>query len=281
MIRLHNYIISILAYSCIVFSQVTLSISDYYPFPPELSDLNVNPDVLEWGVAGSFLLLDQKENQLVSIGSLNGFQTVGGFGLNSYSFTEPVWVGVEPNGISVLDRLENKIILLDYRLNYMTAISLEPRIFPELAVIDKYGLIYIYSSQYHSIFKFESKRLRKVPHIDLNRFSDIDYCINKLAVNQDGDFGLLDCNNIVYLFSKNGAYKGSFSSEINKPIFLVPIREHWFVFNDKGDGESVLNKSLTFRIPAISTPIVDIKNMNRSLAILSKDHISILNVKLK
>ena len=119
MIRLHNYIISILAYSCIVFSQVTLSISDYYPFPSELSDLNVNPDVLEWGVAGSFLLLDQKENQLVSISSLNGFQTVGGFGLNSYSFTEPVWVGVEPNGISVLDRLENKIILLDYRLNLM------------------------------------------------------------------------------------------------------------------------------------------------------------------
>ena len=81
MIRIYNYILSILAYSCIVFSQVTLSISDYYPFPSELSDLNVNPDVLEWGVAGSFLLLDQKENQLVSIGSLNGFQTVGGFGL--------------------------------------------------------------------------------------------------------------------------------------------------------------------------------------------------------
>ena len=119
MIRLNHYIISILAYSCIVFSQVTLSISDYYPFPSELSDLNVNPDILEWGVAGSFLLLDQKENQLVSIGSLNGFQTVGGFGLNSYSFTEPVWVGVEPNGISVLDRLENKIIFLDYRLNLM------------------------------------------------------------------------------------------------------------------------------------------------------------------
>ena len=264
-----------------MFSQVTLSISEYYSFPSELSDLNVNPDVLEWGVAGSFLLLDQKENQLVSISSLNGFQTVGGFGLNSYSFTEPVWVGVEPNGISVLDRLENKIILLDYRLNYMTTISLEPRIFPELAVIDKFGITYIYSSQYHSIFQFEKRFLRKVPHIDLNRFSNIDYCVNKLAINQDGDFGLLDCNNIVYLFSKNGAYKGSFSSEINKPIFLVPIREHWFVFNDKGDGESIFDKSVILQIPAISTPIVDIKNMNRSLAILSKDHISVLNVKFK
>ena len=49
----------------------------------------------------------------------------------------------------------------------------------------------------------------------------------------------------------------------------------------KGDGESVFDKSVTLHIPAISTPIVDIKNMNRSLAILSKDHISILNVNLK
>ncbi len=62
---------------------------------------------------------------------------------------------------------------------------------------------------------------------------------------------------------------------------LVPIREHWFVFNGKGDGESVFDKSVTLHIPDLSTPIVDIKNMNRSLAILSKDHISILNVKLK
>ena len=86
------------------------------------------------------------------------FKLLEGLDLIHIHLLRPVWVGVEPNGISVLDRLENKIILLDYRLNYMTAISLEPRIFPELAVIDKYGLIYIYSSQYHSIFKFESKR---------------------------------------------------------------------------------------------------------------------------
>jgi len=142
-------------------------------------------------------------------------------------------------------------------------------------------LIYIYSSQYHSIFQFESRRLRKIPHIDLNRFSNIDYCVDKLAINQDGDIGLLDCNNNVYLFSKNGAYKGSFKPEINKPVFLVPMREHWFVFNEKGDGESVFDKSVSLHIPDLSTPIVDIKNMNRSLAILSKDHISILNVKLK
>ena len=61
--------------------------------------------------------------------------------LKSKSGIHRIVNGLEERGY--IKRLENKIILLDYRLNYMTAISLEPRIFPELAVIDKYGLIYI------------------------------------------------------------------------------------------------------------------------------------------
>ncbi len=279
--ELHNFIILNLVIRCFVSSQTTLSIADYHPFPKEVNILNINPDILEWGVAGSFLLLDQKENQLVSIGNLTGFQTVGGFGLNSYSFSEPIWVGIEPNGISIIDRLDNKIIYLDYRLNFMSEIRLKPKLFPELAGIDKRGVLYIYSSQYHSVFQFEKRRLNKIPHIDLNRFHNIDYCIIKLAVNQDGDVGLLDCNKFVHLFSKHGEYKGAFRSDIINPSFLVPIREHWLVFNEMGRGKSIFDKITDVKIPDVSTPVIDIKNMNRSLAVLSKDHISILNVNFK
>ena len=135
--RSPNYIISLFAVICIVRSQHVLTITDYQPFPSEISILNINPDSFEWGVAGSFLLLDKVDNQLVSVGNLNGFQTVGGFGRNNFSFSEPIWVGVEPNGISILDRLENKIVYLDYRLNYMSEVNLEPRLYPDLAAIDK------------------------------------------------------------------------------------------------------------------------------------------------
>ena len=45
------------------------------------------------------------------------------------SFSEPIWVGVAPDGILLIDRLENKIISLDYRLIYMNEISLEPRLY--------------------------------------------------------------------------------------------------------------------------------------------------------
>ena len=95
---------------------------------------------------------------------------------NNFSFSEPIWVGVEPNGISILDRLENKVVYLDYRLNYMSEVNLEPRLYPDLATIDKWGKMFIYSAQFHSIFYFEKRHLRKTPHIDLNRFSNIDFC---------------------------------------------------------------------------------------------------------
>ena len=278
--RSPNYIISLFAVICIVRSQHVLTIADYQPFPSEISILNINPDSFEWGVAGSFLLLDKIDNQLVSVGNLNGFQTVGGFGRNNFSFSEPIWVGVEPNGISILDRLENKIVYLDYRLNYMSEVNLEPRLYPDLAAIDKWGKMFIYSSQFHSIFHFEKRHLRKTPHIDLNRFSNIDFCIRKLMVNQDGELGILDCNSYVHLFSKHGELKRTIKSHIDSPEFLVPIRDKWYVFNKEGNGQSIIEK-ITLQIPAVSLPIKDIKSMNRSLAILSNDHISILNVKLK
>ena len=57
-------------------------------------------------------------------------------------------------------------------------------------------------------------------------------------------------------------------------------KDKWYVFNKEGNGQSII-ETIILQIPAVSLPIKDIKSMNRSLAILSNDHISILNVKLK
>ena len=275
-----NYIISLFLVICFTRSQHVLTIANYHPFPSEIDILKINPDIFEWGIAGSFLLLDKIENQIVSIGNLNGFQTVGGFGRNNFSFSEPIWIGVEPNGISILDRLDNKVIYLDYRLNYMSEVNLEPRLYPDFAAIDKKGKTYIYSSQFHSIFYFEKRQLRKIPHIDLNRFPSIDFCIKKIMVNQDSELGILDCNSYVHLFSQHGEFKRTIKSDVDSPKFLVPLRNKWYVFNEGGNGQSIIER-ITLQVPAVSLPVKDIKSMNRSLAILSKDHISILNVKLK
>ena len=60
----------------------------------------------------------------------------------------------------------------------------------------------------------------------------------------------------------------------------MPLRDDWLVFNNNGAGLSILlNKVL--EIPEVSIPILDIKSMNRSVAVLSKDHILILNAQYK
>ena len=267
-------------FCCVLQTQPALNIVDYKSFPPELEILDINPDVFEWGVAGNFLLLDKIDHQLVSIGSLNDIQLVGGFGRKTVSFSEPIWVGVAPNGILLIDRLDNKIISLDYRLIYMNEVSLEPRIYPEKAAIDKWGAIYMYSSQYHSIFLFKRGSLGQIPHIDLKRYDNIDYCISQIMINEEGDIGILGCDNSVHIFSRHGDYKSSYYPNIINAEFLVPVREEWLVFNKSGDGSSIFFNS-ELKIPEVSIPILDIKSMNRSVAVLSKDHILILNAQFK
>ena len=279
-VKIHKLISHILILSCILKSQSSLNIVDYKIFPPELEILDIKPDNFEWSVAGSFLLLDKMNHQLVSISSLNDLQLVGGFGRKTVSFSEPVWMGVAPDGIYLIDRLDNKIVLLDYRLTYMNKIDLEPRIYPELAAIDKWGTVFMYSSQYHSIFSVRQRKLEKIPHVDLKKYDNIDYCILEIAINQEGDMGLLGCDNSIHIFSRHGAYKSSYSPDIVSAEFLVPLRNDWLVFNKNGNGISlVLNNYLA--IPDVSIPILDVKSMNRSIAVLSKDHILILNAQFQ
>ena len=257
-------------------AQTVFKIVDYKIFPPEMEILDIKPDIVEWGVGGSYLLLDKINHQLVSVGSLSGMQMVGGFGRKTVSFSEPVWVGVAPDGILLIDRLENKIILLDYRLTYMYDISLEPRLYPDLAAIDNWGTIYMYSSQYHSIFALKQKTLIQSPYIDLRTFNNIDYCLSQIEINRAGNVGILGCDNSIHIFSRHGRYQKSYYPDLVSVDFLVALRDDWLLFNKDGDGLSLLsNERIT--IPDVSVPIKDIKSMNKSVAVLSKDHILILN----
>ena len=257
-------------------AQTVFKIADYKIFAPEMEILDIKPDVIEWGVGGSYLLLDKINHQLVSVGSLSGMQMVGGFGRKAVSFSEPIWVGVAPDGILLIDRLENKVILLDYRLTYIYDISLEPRLYPDLAAIDNWGTVYMYSSQYHSIFAFKQKSLIQNPYIDLKSNNNIDYCISKIEINQRGKIALLGCDNSVHVFSRHGKYQKSYYPDLVSVDFLVALRDEWLLFNKNGDGLSLLSNEI-LTLPDVSVPIKDIKSMNKSVAILSKDHILILN----
>ena len=273
---LNRTIIHIIFFSRLC-GQIDLYVSEFRLFPDEIQMLDLQPDMVQWSVAGRFLLLDKMAQQLIGLGLIGDVQMVGGFGRQNYTFVEPVWMGVTPGGILVVDRLDNRIISLDYRLNFIHSSVLEPRIFPELAAVDPWGELFLYSSQYHSIFSVKRGVIDPIPHIDLNTYSDIRSCVREVAVNQDGTIGVLTCDDNVHLFSKLGQYRRSIPALLSKTYFLVPLRNDWFVFDQDGNGVSILD-NVKLEIPGVSVPVMDIKGLNRSIAVLSKDHILILNV---
>ena len=90
--------------------------------------------------------------------------------------------------------------------------------------------------------------------------------------------GVLDCNGFFHLFSQNGQLQESISIDIREPEFLISLRNDWMVFNRYGDCQSIKYSQIMV-LPGSSRPILDIVSSNRSLAVLSNDHILIVDVR--
>ena len=274
-----NFLVLIyLCFSFCIGQGLKLTISDYKPFPEKIFSLGIEPTQLEWSLVNKFLLLDENRTDLISLDHYGNLSLTSGFSNQNSRFGELIWMGVAPNGIRLIDRIENEIIFLDYRLNPIQTITLEHRIFPELATIDPWGRIYLYSKSYNGIFIFERAELNTIPFIDLSKEDQSFYCITDLASSQDGDLAVLFCDGSVKQYSRNGKIKFSTFTKINDPSFLVALANDWLVFNRQGKGESINSGDQLF-IPNSSVPVTDIKTLDQSMAVLTKDHILILDVK--
>ncbi len=275
---LRKYGIIFIFWANVGLAQVSVSIAEYRPFPEKIELLGIEPTKVGWSIANNLLLLDVNHSELIELSSFGDVTLSGGFNQRSSSFNELIWMGLSPNGIQVVDRLENKIITLDYRLNSMGESKLNRHIFPELGALDSWGRLFLYSRTYNVIFSVEQKRLIETPFIDLTKEFGKSACLKDLEVNQDGELAFLDCDGTVHIFNRLGQVQLYYSSKIDNAEFLVPVRQRWFVFNTQGEGRSIKTKE-TVTIPVASLPVVDIASLNRSLAILSNDHILILDVK--
>ena len=275
---LRKYGIILIFWANVGLAQVSVSIAEYRPFPEKIELLGIEPTKVGWSIANNLLLLDVNHSELIELSSFGDVTLSGGFNQRSSSFNELIWMGLSPNGIQVVDRLENKIITLDYHLNSMGESKLNRHIFPELGALDSWGRLFLYSRTYNVIFSVEQKRLIETPFIDLTKEFGKSACLKDLEVNQDGELAFLDCDGTVHIFNRLGQVQLYYPSKIDNAEFLVPVRQRWFVFNTQGEGRSIKTNE-TVTIPVASLPVVDIASLNRSLAILSNDHILILDVK--
>ena len=275
---LRKYGIIFIFWANVGLAQVSVSIAEYRPFPEKIELLGIEPTKVGWSIANNLLLLDVNHSELIELSSFGDVTLSGGFNQRSSSFNELIWMGLSPNGIQVVDRLENKIITLDYHLNSMGESKLNRHIFPELGALDSWGRLFLYSRTYNVIFSVEQKRLIETPFIALTKEFGKAACLKDLEVNQDGELAFLDCDGTVHIFNRLGQVQLYYPSKIDNAEFLVPVRQRWFVFNTQGEGRSIKTNE-TVTIPVASLPVVDIASLNRSLAILSNDHILILDVK--
>ena len=84
-----------------------------------------------------------------------------GFGRRQNTHGEFIWAGISPIGIQVIDRLENKVMILDLNLNFMHNISINQNLYPEMAQIDSWGKLFMYSNTYNGIFILENNNISK------------------------------------------------------------------------------------------------------------------------
>ena len=192
-------------------------------------------------------------------------------------YGELIWAGISPIGIQVIDRMQNKVIILDLNLNFMHNFLIGHSLYPEIAQIDPWGKLFMYSNTYNGIFVLENNYILDEPFIDFSKEFHSNYCIKDFAISRNGEVGILGCNGKFNQFSQNGLKKKSIPAEISNPRFLISIRDDWLIFNADGEYLSISSHE-KITVQKISSPILDIATINQSIAILTKEQILVLNV---
>jgi len=273
-----KYTFFILSTFQFIWGQISdFNIKEYLPFPERISELGLKPTKFNWSVGDRFILIDEVKNQIMNVNPNGNLSFPSGLSENSV-YGEFIWAGIIPEGVGVVDRLENSINYLDVRLNTNSVLDFSQKIYPEMAAINSSGVIHLFSQTYNSIYTVQGSRFNSSPFIDFTKERLSSNCFIDMSLNDNSDLFLLGCDGIAYVFSLNGKLKTSMPASINDPKHVIAFGDDWFVFNDHDIALSI-NTNIKYRLPQSSTPIMDVQSKNSSIAILSLNQILILDVK--
>ena len=273
-----KYTFFILSIFHFIWGQISdFKIKEYFPLPERISELGLKPTKFNWSIGNRFILIDEVKNQIMNVNPIGNLSFPSGLSENSV-YGQFIWAGIIPEGVGVVDRLENSINYLDVRLNTNSVLDFSQKIYPEMAAVNSSGVIHLFSQTYNSIYTVEGSRFNSSPFIDFRKERLPSNCFIDMSLNDNSDLFLLGCDGIAYVFSLNGKLKTSMPASINDPKHVIAIGDDWFVFNDHGIALSI-NTNIKYRLPQSSIPLVDVQSKNSSIAILSLNQILILDVK--
>ena len=273
-----KYTFFILSIFHFIWGQISdFKIKEYIPLPERISELGLKPTRFNWSLGNRFILIDEVKNQIMNVNPIGNLSFPSGLSENTV-YSEFIWAGIIPEGVGVVDRLENSINYLDVRLNTNSALDFSQKIYPKMAAVNSFGVIYLFSQTYNSIYTVEGSRFNSIPFIDFTKERLSSNCFIDMSLNGNNDLFLLGCDGIAYVFSLNGKLKTSMPASINDPKHVIAIGDDWLVLNDNGIALSI-NTNIKYGLPQSCTPIMDVQSKNSSIAILSLNQILILDVK--
>jgi len=267
-----------LIFTCsLILSQNTLNIIEHLEFPDKLEQYDIQPNILSNSFYDSYLMLDFYKQVIIKI-DLSGETTFSSaIGDNSFQYGDFIWIDVMPDGIKVLDKLDNKILHLDHNLNKIQTMNFSIDIYPEKASSFPWGDILLYSKTYNCIYIFMNGELDEKVFINLYKEFNSKICVEDIEISQDGEIGILHCNGELTLFSQNGKKKITYPNLLKDAKFLVSINFEWLYFDNNGNGRFVENKvNNNLIVPTVS--ILDVTSNNGFIAFLTKDHILTMDV---
>ncbi|MBT3495992.1 MAG: hypothetical protein HN462_02230 [Candidatus Marinimicrobia bacterium] len=260
-----------------LFGRDEITLIEYIPFPNLFDQMGFTPDKIQIGFSNQIYLLDQDSRQICRLSSNQEILFYGGFGQGEHTFFDPVWMGFFPNGLWILDRTENQLIQLDFRLNKIQTLRIQKSSSPDLASMDPSGEIYLLSNQERIVHTFDDFEMNNA-FITFNDFDNLMPCIQSMHINEAGVLGLFSsCDNTVHFFNRIGRRFQVMNVRLSEPKFLLSIREEWLLLNEKGEG-LFLDSGEKIKLPGIVGTILDVTSKNRTLIILSKDQVLYLNV---
>jgi hypothetical protein len=270
-------ILKIIFMTSLILSQNKLNIIEHLDFSENLKQNEIQPNILSSSYYDSYLMLDFYKQVIIKI-DLSGETTFSSaIGDNSFQYGDFVWLDVMPDGIKVLDKLDNKILHLDHNLNKIQTISLSKDIYPVKASSFPWGDILLYSKTFNSIYIFINGKLDEKTFINFYKEFNTKICVEDIEINQDGEIGLLHCSGELTLFSQNGKKKITYPNLLKDAKFLVSINFEWLYFDNNGNGRFVEDKLINeLIVPA--NPIIDVISNNGFLSFLTKDHILTMDV---
>ena len=223
----------------------------------------------------AYVFADSYTNEIYSISKNGTIKNDGSFD-NVYDAYQ--LIGATPSGIYAADKYNKSISIFDFNLNFMFKKELNLDSNLDLVRVDKRNNnLYIFSKKANIIFKTNINNDKVSPFINLNRFENLNHCINDIVFNNNGDVSLISCDNKMLNFSSLGKYNGI--SIFNSPDikFIVELEKSWYGFNIEGYGESFINDN-SITLPGITSQILDIKSKNNKISVLLENRIIIFNV---